>query len=379
MRMPHPRRHRPDRGFTLIELLVVIAIIGVLIALLLPAVQAAREAARRAQCVNNLKQIGLAMHNYLSSTGSFPAGGLVAPVAGLGNGCPPTGPNNNCRYWGAWSAQTVLLPYVEQGPLYNSINFTFIGRGDGYSERANTTATASQINVFLCPSSPTPGNGNGNWYGFPWPGNNYFASVGSSLQWQGDVTNVPNGLFNIRGKALSTRDVLDGTSNTIAFGEQRMGDFNDSLISIPQDIAGNASIIGGASNWDTPLANMPAGQGVISAWIQTCATNLRSGGNPFSPSNRSWNGRLWFMGNFGHALGNTVLAPNSSFPNCMYYNGNSDWDRPGLANLHSFHSGGANVGMTDGSVRFLKSSTALPIMWGLGSIAQGETISSDSY
>ena len=104
---------RPRRGFTLIELLVVIAIIAVLIALLLPAVQSAREAARRAQCVNNLKQIGLAMHNYHQSINSLPWG---------------DGP-----WWIEWSAHTLLLPYIEQGPIYNAINFGNMQFVDGSS------------------------------------------------------------------------------------------------------------------------------------------------------------------------------------------------------------------------------------------------------
>jgi len=359
---------RASRGFTLIELLVVIAIIAVLIALLLPAVQAAREAARRSQCVNNLKQLGLALQNYHSSAGSFPLGGNPAPVAG--QAC--------CRSWGAWSAQTMLLPYMEQTPIYNALNFMMIGRGDGFSERVNTTGVGSRLAVFLCPSSPLPGSG--NYYGLQWPGCNYFASTGSSLDWLGTQSiSRPNGCFAVGGNAITIADITDGTSNTITFGEQKIGDFNDGKISIPEDIGGNTTAIGGGTNWNVVSSNMPAGAGLLTAWVTTCASNLKSGSTPFSPSNRSWNGDLWFNGNYGHALGNTVLSPNPQYPNCMYSDGNSDWDRAGLAGLHSNHSGGANVCMGDGSVRFLKSSTALQVTWSLGSRNQGEVISADSF
>ncbi|MEO6809908.1 MAG: DUF1559 domain-containing protein, partial [Isosphaeraceae bacterium] len=132
------------RAFTLIELLVVIAIIGVLIALLLPAVQAAREAARRSQCVNNLKQIGLSLHNYHDSNNVFPMGASQAPFD-LGQ----------VDTWSVWSAQASLLPYIEQGPIYNAINFSWGSGARGSGSQAwqvNQTGYNTKINSFLCPS-----------------------------------------------------------------------------------------------------------------------------------------------------------------------------------------------------------------------------------
>ena len=134
-----PVSSRPSRrGFTLIELLVVIAIIAILISLLLPAVQQAREAARRSQCANNLKQIGIAMHSYHDAYQSLPWG---------------SGPYG----WNDWSMHILLLPYMEQGPVYASLNFNLLNQGDTASYQgylANTTGVCVRIAGFLCPSAP---------------------------------------------------------------------------------------------------------------------------------------------------------------------------------------------------------------------------------
>jgi prepilin-type N-terminal cleavage/methylation domain-containing protein/prepilin-type processing-associated H-X9-DG protein len=374
-----PMRERPavERGFTLIELLVVIAIIGVLIALLLPAVQSAREAARRSQCVNNLKQLGLALHNYEQATTSFPLGGNNGP------GGPAT---NDNRYWGAWSAQTMLLPYLEQKTTYDALNFNFLGRSDGWGEASNATGVMTRINVFLCPSSVPPRT---NWLSVggqarQFTGNNYFASAGSTIMWLGWPTYVPNGIFAVGGPARGIRDITDGTSNTVAFGEWRVGDFNDAKDSI-QDIVGltwSGSTFPGVPNrnMDAAASNMPQGAPYLLDALQKCSQAWQSHtGNYGTNGQRSWNGRMWHVGMYGHALGNLLLPPNSQYPYCQFWDTNSDFDSAGINGLTSFHAGGAHVCMADGSVRFLKSSTSWPVLWALGSRDQGESISSDSY
>ena len=139
--IPDPRiesRRTPRHGFTLIELLVVIAIIAVLIALLLPAVQSAREAARRSQCLNNLKQIGLALHNYHSSQDSF-------PISEMRPGISPNGQNGAWQYWGCFA---LLAPYMEQSASYNTMNFAY----SAPSDPPNTTTLNMTVASFLCPS-----------------------------------------------------------------------------------------------------------------------------------------------------------------------------------------------------------------------------------
>ncbi len=156
-------RYPSRRGFTLIELLVVIAIIAVLIALLLPAVQAAREAARRSQCVNNLKQIGIALHNYHTGINTFPLGASWNPQS-IGV-APAT--------WGSWSAQALMLGYMEQTAVYNSINFALAPEwGGNPSYSTNSTAYLTVVSSFLCPS-----DGNAGKRGFI---NSYASSMGTS-------------------------------------------------------------------------------------------------------------------------------------------------------------------------------------------------------
>jgi prepilin-type N-terminal cleavage/methylation domain-containing protein/prepilin-type processing-associated H-X9-DG protein len=370
------------RAFTLIELLVVIAIIAVLIALLLPAVQAAREAARRAQCVNNMKQLGLAMHNYHTAINSFPPGGCIAVGGGGSN------------LWGAWSPQAMLLPYMEQTPVYNSLNFAWEIQNNGTGMGVNATAIATKINSFLCPSSIKIPAGQGFLFNMPLanyflPGNNYFFATGSSLMWRCDPGATfngqacyPNGMFCVGGSGYGVSDVIDGTSNTIAGGEWRTGDFNDQLLSI-QDFVGNQNYADwGATSRDliVPTANLPAGGNDVQTALNQCSQAWISKTGAFGTNGqRSWNASFWAMGMYSYTLGNLVVPPNSTYPYCEFWSTNADWDAGGFCGLSSYHSGGANILMADGSVRFLKSSVAWMTLWSLGSRAQGEVISSDSY
>ena len=370
------------RGFTLIELLVVIAIIGVLIGLLLPAVQAAREAARRAQCTNNLKQMGLAMHNYLSATGTFPPGGIQVGRMAHVNATDGSRATNG---WGNWSGHALLLPYMEQQAVYNSINFFWATASDGNEQNTQSTAANTVINAFLCPSSPDYPT-----TGARAPANSYFASVGSSLNQYGPANGLSmdpsngwqlscpaNGVFPSSGPGYSTRDITDGTSNTVAFGEWRLGDNSGAKLSIPQDMIMTTTFPANATN-GSPLLNMPAGGGNFNAWIQTCAGAAVASIN--TSNQRSTIGSDWAEGLFAHTLGNTLVPPNSNYPNCYILLGGGDQDYGyGAIGSSSYHSGGANFAMADGSVRFIKSSVNQITYWALGSRNNGEVISSSDY
>ena len=198
--MNERRQHSPQRsGFTLIELLVVIAIIAILIALLLPAVQQAREAARRVQCKNNLKQIGLALHSYHDTFTSFPPGGTYTGASG-----------------GSFSIQARLLPYIDQANLQNLIDFSY-----GYAVAPNTTVrpggvSGVRIPSYLCPSeNQDKGRPDGTFNQYPL---NYAANYGDWFIWNPTAGLTGSGVFGPNART-GIRDIADGTSNTLGFAE----------------------------------------------------------------------------------------------------------------------------------------------------------------
>ncbi|HTN02345.1 MAG TPA: DUF1559 domain-containing protein, partial [Planctomycetaceae bacterium] len=202
------------QGFTLIELLVVIAIIAILIALLLPAVQQAREAARRTQCKNNLKQMGLAVHNYESTYTRFPSSGEYTDRAVIGRRFFPV------------STFTQILPYIDQAPLYNQFNFAYHYSNSALS--TNATAAKTTIVAFLCPSNPNakPDNlGFGSVDYMPIAYTDLSPTTGVRNKCV-DLTSLGSDVDSALGLCNRIADVTDGTSNTIAIFEDAGRDVN---------------------------------------------------------------------------------------------------------------------------------------------------------
>ena len=334
------------RGFTLIELLVVIAIIAILIALLLPAVQQAREAARRTQCKNNLKQIGLALHNYHDIYGAFPP----ARVRTYGSGIQSWNTSNV-----SWGAR--ILAQIDGAPLFNQINWDQVkGNSTASGHNANPDGAMRQrLAAFRCPSDAENGAGksfdlpdgsgvvrgaaaNGN-YGHT----NYVANLGNYARLQPQNNNGRISRFDGMMSEVSKvriRDVTDGTSNTLLCSEVRIG--FPHRRSNPSESGPNTSL----------------------GRIFTCPQNGNREGNSFRQT-----GNSWFYGE----RPNSVVFTTHVGPNSRLYDCGSNTDRAMFA-ARSSHVGGVQCTLADGSVRFASENIDLGVWKFLGSRHDGESL-----
>jgi prepilin-type N-terminal cleavage/methylation domain-containing protein/prepilin-type processing-associated H-X9-DG protein len=333
--------------FTLVELLVVIAIIGILVGLLLPAVQAAREAARRMQCTNNLKQLGLAAHNFESSFKTFPPGEWIRATE-TGSTSRP-----------AWT--TVLMQYVEQANKFSQFDFAY----DVNTNDKNLAARQQDVSVYICPSD-------GSTAQFIQGGvtvgrNNYFGSIGGNADSRASDgrAGIFNGNFSsvAPGKAppgLSIGSITDGTSNTAMFSEV-MRKFGDTTEVNFTTVRQSGPIDTGAAAFDG--RNDP---GCIAG--STAATRI------------NYIGLQYYRGGINHNTLYTHTLPlnwNRNIRNTAtqrYSCGDASFRRAHIS-ASSYHSGGANSCFADGSVRFFSDSTAFEVWYAAGTRGMGEVAS----
>ena len=350
-----PMRHQP--GFTLVELLVVIAIIGVLVALLLPAVQAAREASRRTQCQNHLKQLGLGMHNFHDTNNGFPYNYQL-----IGNNA-----------WEAVSANYFILPFIEQKNLFDQFQIPSTAKpgqplasppngNPAFWTAAHTGPMNMPVKTFLCPSALKPPSRSqiGAWGG---PGSNYGWCTGSRVQvvWAG---NNFNGMIAYQ-HPRAMREVTDGLSNTLLASEFLGGTGrNTGTATYPFDVfyAGDGPFNSVANKDFATQAELDA--------IGTAARNLSGGGF------RGNNGGMWAWYAAGHSTVSTSAPPNWRFPtaggNCCP-GGAHDWGN-GIIPARSLHPGGVGALLGDGSVRFVNNTIDILTWQRVGARNDGETI-----
>lgn len=326
---------QPSRkGFTLIELLVVIAIIAILVALLLPAVQQAREAARRSSCKNNLKQLGLALHNYHDVYGCFPIGSMLKD-----NGTG--GPSSTNRT--TWMAR--ILPYVEQAALYDLINFNS-NVTSGMAVWDPDNARGTEIATFRCPSDPGDRAITGRTDYAP---TNYVACIGNTFRTYGDggtTANSSHGTY-IQGNGTWARGVLNTGQQDAIFSTNSHTRFRD--------------ITDGTSN------TMAAAECLVGANVIADSTgdvNICLATDPISTDR----GYTWLRGEPETWTYTTKKTPNSPIDDCVRFSIFVN------TSARSKHTGGVQIVLSDGSTRFVSENINLTIWQNLGDMADGNVL-----
>ncbi len=337
-------------GFTLVELLVVIAIIGILVAMLLPAVQAAREAARRTQCVNNLKQLGLATHNFEGSFRRLPIGSESKQF--------PSNPSHPYNFY-RWSVLAHLTPYLEQSNAHDSLNLKvplFAPPAFNVSPQ-NRLASGLMVPAFLCPSDRSESISQGYGVGDLGP-TNYAGCTGTGI---GGGTPFQDegvdGTFYINAKTRFA-DFLDGASNTVIMSESTLGTGDEST-SDPSFVQRSPDTVY-RTMFGAPLT------------VGGC-----NGATRWNLSNRR--GFMWVNGEYRCTLYNHFYGPNSATPDCLGFSFSSDpakrFTGYGWRAARSRHPGGVNVLLGDASVRFVSETIKMTVWRGLATTKGGEVIS----